>query len=91
MSASIGSRPLDLAAVLESQTPVIDLHLKEFENSSKRFLKAVSAYSARALEEIAQRRARHAAELKRTAEKSAQLESEIQACKIKEIELMKGD
>ena len=85
------SRPIDLASILESQNPVIDLHIEEFERTSRRFLKAVTAYTARALEEIVQRKSRHAAEVKRVAERTAQVEAEIQACKVKEIDLMEGE
>ncbi|KAL5526654.1 SPC25 [Sanghuangporus sanghuang] len=89
MAAVVGNaRPIDLASILESQNPVIDLRIEEFERTSRRFLKAVTAYTARALEEIAQRRTRHAAEMKRIAERTAQVEAEIQTCKVKEIELM---
>ena len=91
MAAVVGNaRPIDLASILESQNPVIDLRVEEFERTSRRFLKAVTAYTARALEEIAQRKTRHAAEMKRIAERTVQVETEIQACKVKEIELMEG-
>ncbi|KAH8118138.1 chromosome segregation protein Spc25-domain-containing protein [Phellopilus nigrolimitatus] len=84
----VNPRPIDLSAILESQQPVIDLHIKDFEHTTRRFLKAVATYSSRALEEIGQRRVRHAAELKRIAEKKTQVEAEVTACKHKEIELM---
>ena len=92
MSVSVANpRPIDLSAILESQNPIIDLGIKDFEQSSRRFLKAVAAYSSRALDEISQRRSRHAAELKRIAEKKQQVDAEITACKLKEIELMEGE
>ncbi|EJD06748.1 uncharacterized protein FOMMEDRAFT_165457 [Fomitiporia mediterranea MF3/22] len=82
------TRPVDLASILESPNPVVDLHIDEFERTSRRFLKAVAAYSARAIEEIAQRKSRHVSEMKRVAERTTQVEAEIQSCKVKEIELM---
>ncbi|KAI5122527.1 hypothetical protein M0805_005254 [Coniferiporia weirii] len=89
MSVSVvNPRPIDLSGILESQQPVIDLRIKEFEHTTRRFLKAVAAYSSRALDEIGQRRVRHATELKRIAEKKTQTETEITACKLREIELM---
>ncbi|KAL5525865.1 hypothetical protein ACEPAG_7202 [Sanghuangporus baumii] len=91
MATVVGNaRPIDLASILESQNPVIDLRIEEFERTSRRFLKAVTAYTARALEEVAQRKTRRAAEMKRIAERTAQVEAEIQTCKIKEIELMEA-
>ncbi|THH10896.1 hypothetical protein EW145_g1029 [Phellinidium pouzarii] len=89
MSISVvNPRPIDLSAILESQQPVIDLRIKEFEHTTRRFLKAVAAYSSRAVDEIGQRRGRYATEVKRIAEKKTQVEAEINACKLKEIELM---
>ncbi|KAL5485923.1 SPC25 [Sanghuangporus weigelae] len=89
MATVVGNaRPIDLASILESQNPIIDLRIEEFERTSRRFLKVVTAYTARALEEVAQRKTRHAAEMKRIAERTAQVEAEIQTCKVKEIELM---
>lgn len=91
MSVSVSNpRPIDLGAILESQTPIIDLRIKDFEQTSRRFLKAVAAYSSRALDEIGQRRTHNATELKRIAEKKQQVEVEITACKMKETELMEG-
>ena len=83
-------RPIDLAALLDSQQPAVDLRLKEFELSSRNFLKAVSAYTNRAIQEISDRKGRHAAELKKIAEKKQAAEAEITACKVKEIKLMEG-
>ena len=87
------SNPLaiDLASLIESQKHTIDLRTDDFERSSTHFLKAVKAYTARARDEIVQRKSSHAAEVKRVTEKTAQAESEITACKVKEIELMQGE
>lgn len=90
MARVLTVRPIDLGAILESQNPSIDLRLKEIEVASRTFLKAVSAYSGRAIEEITQRKARHAQELKRAAEKKQVLEADITACKVKEIKLVEG-
>ncbi|KLO15900.1 hypothetical protein SCHPADRAFT_920100 [Schizopora paradoxa] len=86
--AAIYGRPIDLAALLESQQPEVDLKIKDFEASTRNFLKAVSLYTSRAIEEISSRKTRHAAELKKSAEKRQQAEVEITACKVKEIKLM---
>lgn len=88
--AAIYGRPIDLAALLESQQPEVDLKIKDFEASTRNFLKAVSVYTSRAIEEISSRKTRHATELKKSAEKKQQAEAEITACKVKEIKLMEG-
>lgn len=84
-------RPIDLGAILDSQQPVIDLRLKEFEQTTRKFVKAVSEYTNRAIEEINQRKAKHAQETKRLEDRKSQAESEITTCKVKEIKLMEGE
>lgn len=88
--AAMYGRPIDLAAILESQQPEIDLKLKDLEVSSRNFMKAVSFYTSRAIEEITSRKTRYTTELKKAAEKKQQAEAEITACKVKEIKLMEG-
>ena len=83
-------RSIDLAAILKSPQPEIDLRLQEFETTTRKFLKAVSEYTNRAIEEINQRKSKHAQDVKRLEEKAATAESEITACKVKEIKLMEG-
>ena len=84
------ARRIDLAALLESQQPVIDLHTQEYEVATRKFLKAIQAYTTRGIEEIKNRQTKHAQELKKITEKKASLEAETTACKLKEIQLMKG-
>ena len=84
------ARRIDLAALLESQQPVIDLHTQEYEVATRKFLKAIQAYTTRGIEEIKNRQTKHAQELKKITEKKASLEAETTACKLKEIELMKS-
>jgi kinetochore protein Spc25, fungi type len=86
------SNPLtiDLAAHIESGDTTIDLRTTEFERTSSQFLKAVKNYTARAREEIVQRKQRHGAEVKRVQERLTQADGEIRECKVKEIELMQG-
>ncbi|EMD41496.1 hypothetical protein CERSUDRAFT_146490, partial [Gelatoporia subvermispora B] len=79
---------LDLATVLASQNPQIDLKLDAYEASTRNFLKAVSNYTQRALTEIANRKTGHFAEKKKVSEKIQQIETETNACKVKEIELI---
>ena len=83
-------RSIDLAAILKSPQPEIDLRLQEFETTTRKFLKAVSEYTSRAIEEINQRKSKHTQDVKRLEEKAATAESEITACKVKEIKLMEG-
>jgi hypothetical protein len=85
------ARRIDLAALLESPQPVIDLHTQEYEVATRQFLKAIQTYTTRGIEEIKSRQSRHAAELKKAAEKKAAVEQETRACKLKEIELMEGE
>ena len=84
------TRHLDLTTLLETRQPTIDLRLQEFEDTTRRFLKAVSHYSSRAIEEINERKTRHALELKKVAERKQGAEAEITECKVKEIKLMEG-
>ncbi|KAI0671279.1 chromosome segregation protein Spc25-domain-containing protein [Trametes maxima] len=79
---------LDLPAVLAQQNPQIDLRLDAYETSTRNFLTAVSNYTQRAVSEISNRKAAYAAEKKRIAEKTQQIETEISQSKLKEIELI---
>ena len=85
------ARRIDLGALLESQQPVIDLHTQEYEVATRRFLKAIQAYTTRGIEEIKNRQNKHSQELKKISEKKVAVEAETTACKVKEIELMKGE
>ncbi|KAF9817449.1 hypothetical protein IEO21_03406 [Rhodonia placenta] len=80
---------LDLASVLNSQNPQIDLRLDAFEVSTQNFLRAVSNYTQRALTEIANRKNVHLTTRKKLAEKAQAVEVETNQCKLKEIELIK--
>lgn len=82
---------IDLAAILTQPNPQIDLRLSVYEASTRNFLKAVSNYSNRALAEITKRKERQAAERKKLSEKTTAVESEINQCKVKEIELVAGE
>ncbi|KAI0742224.1 chromosome segregation protein Spc25-domain-containing protein [Daedaleopsis nitida] len=79
---------LDLSSVLAQQNPQIDLRLEAFDISSRNFLKAVSNYTQRAVSEITKRKNESAAEKKRIADKTQQVETETNQCKLKEIELI---
>ncbi len=81
---------LDLPAVLAQQNPQIDLRLEAYEVSTRNFIKAVSNYTQRAVTEITNRKNNFNAEKKRFAEKTQQVETETNQCKLKEIELIAG-
>ncbi len=81
---------LDLPAVLAQQSPQIDLRLEAYEASTRNFLKAVSNYTQRAVTEITNRKNNYNAEKKKVAEKTQQIETETNQCKLKEIELIAG-
>ncbi|KAF8525088.1 chromosome segregation protein Spc25-domain-containing protein [Hysterangium stoloniferum] len=78
-----------LATILASPQPTIDLRLEAFERSSQLFLKAVTAYTTRAKEEITRRRDADASRIQKDAERSKNLELEIANCKEKEVLLLK--
>ena len=82
---------IDLATILAQPNPQIDLRLPAYEASTRNFLKAVSNYSNRAMAEITKRKETHTAERKKLSEKMAAVESEINQCKVKEIELVAGE
>ncbi|KAK7471111.1 kinetochore-associated Ndc80 complex subunit spc25 [Stygiomarasmius scandens] len=79
---------IDLKSVLEDPNPHIDLKIQAFEESTSSFLKAVSNYKNRSIQQITERRAKGAAEKKKIAEKCQAIEAETNQCKVKEIELM---
>ncbi|ESK88425.1 kinetochore protein spc25 [Moniliophthora roreri MCA 2997] len=79
---------IDLASVLASPNPHIDLKLGVYENSTRNFLKAVSNYKNRSIATISELRSRSAAEKKKLMEKAQAVEIETNQCKVKEIELM---
>ena len=90
MSKVLRVPKLDLPAVLAQQNPQIDLRLEAYEASTRNFLKAVSNYTQRAVTEITNRKTAFAAEKKKIAEKTTQIETETNQCKLREIELIKG-
>jgi len=90
--ATMSSRPgqLNLATVLATQNPTIDLHLSAYETSARNFSQAFADFNARAIAEITQRREAHTAETKKLAERAQNMEKETNQCKLKEIELIGG-
>ena len=86
------SRPgqLNLATVLATQNPTIDLHLSAYEASARNFSQAFADFNTRAVTEITQRREAHTAETKKIAERAQNMEKETNQCKLKEIELIGG-
>jgi kinetochore protein Spc25 len=83
---------IDLAAILAdtSTNPEIDLRFQAFETSTRNFLKAVANYKTRTIATIADKRAIHAADKKRTLERIANVEAETNECKMQEIQLVAG-
>jgi hypothetical protein len=81
---------IDLAAILTQQNPQIDLRLNAYEKSTRHFLKSVTSFKNRAITIINDRRNTQAAEMKRVMEKTQSVEGDTKACKIKEIEVLKG-
>jgi kinetochore protein Spc25, fungi type len=81
---------IDLASILAQQNPQIDLRLNAYDKSARHFLKSVTNFKNRAIAVINDRRNAQAAEMKRVTEKTQSVESDIKACKVKEIEVLKG-
>ncbi|KAF5357576.1 hypothetical protein D9758_007454 [Tetrapyrgos nigripes] len=79
---------VDLKGVLADPNPHIDLKIQAYEASTSSFLKAVSNYKNRKIQQITERRAKGAAEKKKIAEKCQAIEADTNQCKVKEIELM---
>jgi kinetochore protein Spc25 len=90
LSRSVRIPQIDLAAVLADPNPHIDLKIQAYETSTRNFLKAVANYKTRTIATIADRRAKHAVEMKRALEKIAAAEVETNQCKMKEIQLVAG-
>jgi|SRR5712675_1865735 len=81
---------LNLAAILSSSNPMIDLHLPTYEAASHNFSHAIADFTSRAMAEISQRREAHTTETKKLAERAQDMEKETNQCKLKEIELIGG-
>ncbi|KAG5651979.1 hypothetical protein H0H81_006753 [Sphagnurus paluster] len=79
---------IDLAAILATPNPQIDLRLSVYENSTRNFLKAVANYKNRHITIISERRTAQATEKKRIIEKSQAIEAETNQCKLREIDLV---
>ncbi|KAI0761551.1 chromosome segregation protein Spc25-domain-containing protein [Trametes elegans] len=88
MSKVLRVPKLDLPSVLAQQNPQIELRLDAYEASTRNFLAAVSNYTQRAVAEITHRKGAYAAEKKRLAERTAQIETETSECKLREIALI---
>ena len=79
---------IDLSAIIAQQNPSIDLRVHVYENSTRNFLKALTAYKNRAMTNISERRKHQAMEKKRLLDKTQTVETETNQCKLKEIELV---
>ena len=79
---------VDLSSILTQQNPSIDLRVHDYENSTRTFLKALTAYKNRAMTNISERRKHQALEKKKILEKTQAVEMETNQCKLKEIELV---
>ena len=85
----VALRPhVDLSSLLTQQNPSIDLRVHDYENSTRTFLKALTAYKNRAMTNISERRKHQALEKKKILEKTQVVEMETNQCKLKEIELV---
>ncbi len=81
---------IDLASVISSDTPSIDLKLQHYETAARKFLKTVTTYKNQIVNEETDSRAVYASEKKRFAERTHAVELETNQCKVRELELAKG-
>ncbi|KAF8641539.1 hypothetical protein AX16_009916 [Volvariella volvacea WC 439] len=88
MARTLRVPQIDLQAILAEPNPRIDLRIDVYETSTRNFLKAISNYKNRAIATITDRRSRQADEKKRILDKIAAYETEINQCKLREIELV---
>ncbi|TFK22051.1 hypothetical protein FA15DRAFT_671939 [Coprinopsis marcescibilis] len=79
---------VDLAAVLKQPNPHIDLGTQAYEKLTKDFLKSLAAWKTTAITSISQMRTNQESEKKKIQERTQQVETEINQCKLKEIELV---
>ncbi|KAJ7494643.1 hypothetical protein B0H11DRAFT_911011 [Mycena galericulata] len=79
---------IDLSAILAEQKPQIDLRIESYQTSTRNFLKAVANYKTRTTTTLADRRAAHVGEKKRTLEGIGNTEAEMRECKKREIQLV---
>ncbi|KAF8906181.1 chromosome segregation protein Spc25-domain-containing protein [Mucidula mucida] len=80
---------IDLASVISSDTPSIDLKLQHYETAARKFLKTVTTYKNQIVNEETDSRAVYASEKKRFAERTHAVELETNQCKVRELELAK--
>ncbi|KAF9029923.1 hypothetical protein BDZ89DRAFT_1091714 [Hymenopellis radicata] len=78
---------IDLASVISSDTPSIDLKLQPYEAATRKFLKAVTTYKNQIVNVETDSRAVYASEKKRFAERAHAVEMETNQCKVRELEL----
>ncbi|KAK0209125.1 chromosome segregation protein Spc25-domain-containing protein [Desarmillaria ectypa] len=79
---------INLATVLQADHPIIDLKLESYENETRNFLKNLTRFKELVITQETEERAAFAAETKRLAEKSKEMEAETNQCKVREIELL---
>ncbi|TFK47908.1 hypothetical protein OE88DRAFT_1810626 [Heliocybe sulcata] len=79
---------LNLAAVLSAQNPCLNVAVESYDISTRNFLQAVSTYGDRAVKEITNRKNVYISEKKRIADRTKQIDVEINDCKNREIELL---
>ncbi|KAK0466141.1 chromosome segregation protein Spc25-domain-containing protein [Desarmillaria tabescens] len=79
---------IDLSTVLQADHPIIDLRLESYEDETRNFLKDLTGFKELVITQETEGRAAFAAEMKRLAEKSKEIEAETNQCKVREIELL---
>jgi kinetochore protein Spc25 len=88
MASTLRLPQIDLKAILSQEHPSIDLRVHTYENSTRNFLKALTSYKNRAITTISERRKHQALEKKKAVERTQAVETEINQCKLKEVDLV---
>jgi len=88
MSASSSSARVNLAQVLRLAHPHVDLKLEAYHNQTDAFIKSLRAHADDLKIELKSRREDHTKDIKRGAEKSRELESQIKVAQEQARQLM---
>jgi kinetochore protein Spc25 len=81
---------INLAAILATQNPQIDLRLDEYERSTRSFMNLVANYTKKTTTSVIEKTNAYNNEKSRLAEKIQTTKAEINQCKESEIELVEG-
>ncbi|KAK0233986.1 hypothetical protein IW262DRAFT_126252 [Armillaria fumosa] len=79
---------IDLDTVLQADHPVINLRLESYENETRNFLQNLTKFKDLVITQETEERAAFAAKMKKLAEKTKEMDTGTNQCKVREIELL---